>query len=1544
MFYLDLRNSLSIRLRPQLEVDLGLFGARVEGFLSKEITHVVTDRNDTTSSPGVSLSSPSASTSGRKGASSNTPTSRATPALFSRARALLDRSVSKQQEQNTVASDALVVAKQWGIRVTHLQKLLYIIEKEKGKCDPNRKLLTSDQSVKGPRRVRALEGSFLKVEDTSLMYKPSFKTFKTFPAINLFDTTIHHAQSPFHTRQTKAVTTKGVQRVSNQLCRDSKPVSSCRAEAGGYKPQAAEVTPKTTKDTAKNPRVVSGFCESCDTHYRNLKEHIASDRHKDFSSNASNFNALDDVISKLPTFDSLVCRLSTMNVSEESRDVPCSCESHPCKCPVTDVQMDTIDKPVCVSPKQSQNSKVEHLCESLEKLGAETNLIDGKLSEGEKGLKTPENKTCKSAVVCLDDCVQSENKTVTHSEAEMKVLKTERSNVSVSNVSEPGEMVTGRDQDSIVHIPPPIRTTAVASQFTVRDPTEKPKGVNGSSTSGTTPLFELAKPVGDTVQTSTISEHSCKVAYRSGSPSDSVTSARHTQCKQSETNTTSAISPQDPTPATGSQYDTPPSYHNEYDPTYIITDPVGRGVLVQNNTPPLCVAKDDSAAHSNEVNVLSESSLQAVINELDFLNETCLPTSGSGQKSHTSTSGQMQTDSVATDKDVKPKCNAPNNPHGDMFSDISSPGCLSGETILDNPDPRTLNNYTNTGVDHQIQDFNFDISPAQLLSQFAFTCLGPPAAVSSTEPKGTLRDPETGATTCELSGALCLKQATEAPLISSSRPNSCENSGFFQPAFQDDATYGPASPDNCLDVTLTADADPEPNEEDCKHTGNVVHLLTSFDAVTHDVDTHNDDSMLSARSERTHDGQALPFNMESRDEWASNQQYTFTDFRNVDFNRSEDTGAGHTPKSVNPPSSDPVENSIAMNLMEKLQNDFGVSESESEDESDVFIKYTGPPLDSRKSNDVCILDSCVNGLESVSNNSIVCEKERLSIHAPELWLHQKVNLQRGMPVISVPTFTERTLLNSPQGAIGTTYSPNMPVLTREVDSAVGIATDVQPPNLQQQFAWDRPNVDPNMPELRSETTSETSHDRLSPVSNGGPRCQPTVSFNCTAGQDVDCLDMTDLLHKYSTSQSFKSSTVQPLQGMNVKFNDSQIGLKPNDSYAQIDTSFKPSMFNFDRPFADIGNSADSGVSLSTHNSDSKGGFAFNFDDIVNYCQGVQSKRFCESQGPFSSKSSLGPSVDLTVSQNTAPYTPFIATLGNEFARLPSDERHIQSVPSGRPTTLPHLGSTQDLPTVKKFSQDVDSAMDVDVSSPCHSLTPVKLWWTLDENVGLQPRMPVPVTQHTQGYSGNMNQNQEHMVECYDKFSGQQQNNLGRVLDTPSGHPVDSPIHIADPIHKNDEKPIKKLKKKKHSKSIKKEKRKDKTESGQFVTTDEVHELNMEDVKYKRPKSKKKIRSPVNGAEDHTLCTPSRRKVKSTARTPKSSVVPPSGEIWKVTPSRGLKMTLCRVMVTPLGKKFRDSAVCDELSSAKNSKSKTKKHKKKRDHSPSRSDRRRKLDL
>ncbi|NP_001082606.1 protein DBF4 homolog A [Xenopus laevis] len=289
LFYLDLTSKL---ISEKLEKDIKELGGAIEGFLSKEISYLITSKKEAKCVKTLKYvcSIPSPEAAPNTGESSTSPGNRRLcqegnsskkneKSLVSRGKSLVKRAIKEQEilPKNSILSNAL----NWGVKILHVEEAKHYIEKKKTALQQVRKsqpVVKVESKPQTRRKVKPqkLKSPYIKVEDCSCQYRPLYLVLPQFRSF----------QNP----------------VSNYSVEVDK-----KADPGQKLPETKQSVNKTGhgQDGANNPNIKlkeqkkHGYCECCLKKYDDLESHILSPQHKNFSESAY-YQVVDDLIS---TFD-----------------------------------------------------------------------------------------------------------------------------------------------------------------------------------------------------------------------------------------------------------------------------------------------------------------------------------------------------------------------------------------------------------------------------------------------------------------------------------------------------------------------------------------------------------------------------------------------------------------------------------------------------------------------------------------------------------------------------------------------------------------------------------------------------------------------------------------------------------------------------------------------------------------------------------------------------------------------------------------------------------------------------------------------------------------------------------------------------------------------------------------------------------------------------------------------------------------------------------------------------------------------------------------
>ncbi|XP_066298638.1 protein chiffon-like [Branchiostoma lanceolatum] len=284
--YLDLPGYKNAK---ELEGDLKFLGARIETFLTRDISYVVTNRKEAlTTRPdgGPSSPSPYPSPSPSPGVDEGTQGRRVPNNVpLTRGQALLQKAQGRGRRGSC---NMLSLAQEWGVKVLYVRDVMARVQRLMEKY---RLLAESEENAACPEentdvKPKRLRPPFIKVEDMSRLYRPLHHEFTSFPRI-YFDA---DNDCPF-----------------DAPCHRLPSRPSCSLK---LKPQ--------TPVTATKPDVQKGYCECCEVHYQEgLALHVKGDKHKSFVRDSGNFVKLDGLLATLPSLDEFFKKVVKENSPDE---------------------------------------------------------------------------------------------------------------------------------------------------------------------------------------------------------------------------------------------------------------------------------------------------------------------------------------------------------------------------------------------------------------------------------------------------------------------------------------------------------------------------------------------------------------------------------------------------------------------------------------------------------------------------------------------------------------------------------------------------------------------------------------------------------------------------------------------------------------------------------------------------------------------------------------------------------------------------------------------------------------------------------------------------------------------------------------------------------------------------------------------------------------------------------------------------------------------------------------------------------------------------
>ncbi|KAF7648775.1 hypothetical protein LDENG_00152160 [Lucifuga dentata] len=294
-FYLD---SVKSRSAALLVEAISLLGGRVESFLHKDVSFVVTGSQE-----GLKELSCVPKKAGAKGVKEEThcPTKqpesflsstdkqrpgapRPTQACGSRGKALLEKAIRNKEQLQ--ASSVLANARSWGVKILYVDDvLLYLKQFTRESFSAKHKRTErpySKHQASPVVKASALRSPYLKVEDASRKYKPLHMQSVTFPAL-CYSSQFSPFESPppLEKLTEQEDKTREKNQAANSIQDKSQTTLSCN--------------PSPWRPRRKN----LGYCECCHQSFTNLEEHLQSDQHRQFVLDSSSYSVIDQLVTEM---------------------------------------------------------------------------------------------------------------------------------------------------------------------------------------------------------------------------------------------------------------------------------------------------------------------------------------------------------------------------------------------------------------------------------------------------------------------------------------------------------------------------------------------------------------------------------------------------------------------------------------------------------------------------------------------------------------------------------------------------------------------------------------------------------------------------------------------------------------------------------------------------------------------------------------------------------------------------------------------------------------------------------------------------------------------------------------------------------------------------------------------------------------------------------------------------------------------------------------------------------------------------------------------
>ncbi|XP_017650931.1 protein DBF4 homolog A isoform X2 [Nannospalax galili] len=284
IFYLDLP---SVTISEKLQKDIKDLGGRVEEFLSKDISYLISNKKEAKYAQTLSRISPVPSPESAYTVETTSPhpshdgSSFKSPdtVCLSRGKLLVEKAIKDHDfiPSNSILSNAL----SWGVKILHIDDIRYYIEQKKKELYVLKKSSTSVRDVGkkvgiGIQKARRrLKKPFLKVEDVSQSYRPFYLQLTNMPFINY---STQKPCSPFDVDKPSSI-----QKQTQAKLRIHTDGDKC----GGI-PVQLQLKEKRKK----------GYCECCLQKYEDLETHLLSEKHRNFAQ-SNQYQVVDDIVSKL---------------------------------------------------------------------------------------------------------------------------------------------------------------------------------------------------------------------------------------------------------------------------------------------------------------------------------------------------------------------------------------------------------------------------------------------------------------------------------------------------------------------------------------------------------------------------------------------------------------------------------------------------------------------------------------------------------------------------------------------------------------------------------------------------------------------------------------------------------------------------------------------------------------------------------------------------------------------------------------------------------------------------------------------------------------------------------------------------------------------------------------------------------------------------------------------------------------------------------------------------------------------------------------------
>ncbi|KAJ7322291.1 hypothetical protein JRQ81_018578 [Phrynocephalus forsythii] len=288
VFYLDIPSNI---LSEKIAKDLKDLGGRVEGFLSKDISYLISNKKEAKFAQTLGQVSPVPSPESvcNGGNSPSHPSSRrdkhdgssfkmVDAVRMSRGKSLVEKAIKEQEliPSGSILSNAL----SWGVKILHVDDIKNYIEQKKKDLSlikkSNAEIKDNERESTDQKTKSKLKNPFLKVEDRKCHYRPFYLQLPSFPVINYSNP---RPYSPFEVEKKNLNGQKQIHNKQRNLLNTDK--------------EKAPLQVPTKRKKRK------GYCECCLKKYDDLQAHVESEQHQTFAQ-SSHYQVVDDIISKVP--------------------------------------------------------------------------------------------------------------------------------------------------------------------------------------------------------------------------------------------------------------------------------------------------------------------------------------------------------------------------------------------------------------------------------------------------------------------------------------------------------------------------------------------------------------------------------------------------------------------------------------------------------------------------------------------------------------------------------------------------------------------------------------------------------------------------------------------------------------------------------------------------------------------------------------------------------------------------------------------------------------------------------------------------------------------------------------------------------------------------------------------------------------------------------------------------------------------------------------------------------------------------------------------